>query len=582
MTPAQRARLRQGASLLLLAAAGAAFVAFALPASLWLGNRTEFTAPWAALLAPYALPALLVALACGVVGAAANAREYSVARALLAALVLMLWVQGTLLVWEYGLFDGRSIDWSQGRWRGWVDAAFWIAALVAAARWHERAGRVLARVAVVLCLVQVAMAGASLATARATVAPPADALAAQQALSGFSRERNVLHVIADGFQTDIFAELLAEPGPKPLAGELEGFVFYRDNLGAFPYTHLAVPALVGGLVYANDEPLQPFVARALGPRSILGAARAAGFEVEIGVPAGGVASIYAHAAGRLLPIPVELHKGAWRSQRDESLLLADLALFRVVPHFAKAIVHNDQRWFFQYHYGRRSVAGTSFLVHNAFLRAMADGLDAGRPRPTYKLVHLMLSHRPWVANPDCSHAGAPRSGREAVKDHARCSLRSLLGLVEAMKREGVYDATTIVITGDHGSFVDATALRGTMGLGPLAPGAIGQARPLLLVKPPRARGPLRVSDAPTWVVDVGATIADAASIPGEFPGTSALRLDPAAPRERRFHEYNYARNEWSEDYVEDIREYVVRGRTDDYASWRAGRVLEKPDAATPR
>ncbi len=51
-----------------------------------------------------------------------------------------------------------------------------------------------------------------------------------------------------------------------MAGHIPGARnrFFRDNLGAFPYTHLAVPALVGGQVYANDEPLSAFVPRAMG------------------------------------------------------------------------------------------------------------------------------------------------------------------------------------------------------------------------------------------------------------------------------------------------------------------------------
>lgn len=572
-------RARQGLGGLGLATAAALYLAFALPASIWLGNRAEFEGDWAALLSPFLFVALKSVLACAVLAALAGPGLYARGRVLFATLVLLAWVQGTLLVWNYGLFNGSRIDWSVGQWRGWVDAALWVAALLAADAYRERVGHILVRAAVVLCLAQAAITATSLLSAGGQPAPPARGEDVQAALADFSPESNVLHLVADGFQTDIFADLLAESGPEPLAGRLDGFVFYRDNLGAFPFTHLAVPALMGGRLYGNDEPLPAFVGRALGRDSIFGAARRAGYEVEIGVPAGGLAPIYQAARdARVLAIPAGLNRSAWRTEGDESLLLADLALFRLAPHFAKRLVYNDQKWFLQMFY-RQVLPNRRFLEHNALLRAMAAGLTTDRKQPTYKVLHLMLSHQPWVARPDCTHAGVVLPDRRAhVRDQARCSLRSMLELLDAMRREGIYDSATIVISGDHGSFVPPLALGGDKAVLDPVSVWVGHARPLLLVKPPGGQGPLRVSDAPTWIIDTPATIADAAGIAGTFPGVAAARLPVDEARERRYHLYEYSRAEWTADYVTDILEILVRGRSDDPSGWRYGRWYRPPGA----
>jgi hypothetical protein len=569
-------RLRQAGAAAGLAAAAALYLCFALPVSIWVGNRGEFTVGWTTLVAPFVMPAVAFVLACGLLAMLASPAAYARGRVLFATLVLLAWVQGTLLLWKYGLFDGSVIDWSVGRWRGYVDATVWIGALLAADRWRERAGRIVVRAAMVLCLAQAAMTAATLPSAG--VRPPADAEAEVQArLSDFSPQGNVLHVVADGFQTDLFVDLLLEPEGKRRIAEMDGFIAFTDNLGAFPYTHLAVPALVGGRIYQNDRPVGAFLAEALGHDSILGAARDAGYEVEIGAPAGGLTPIYEMARdARVLPIPSRLHAGAWRTARDESLVLADLALFRVVPHFLKRHVYNDQEWLLQSILGRKP-AGNQVLVHNAFLREMAAHMTATRERPTYKLIHLMLSHRPWVLRPDCRHAGVVQDGTRAqVRDQSRCALESLLTVVQAMKRLGIYDRTTIVISGDHGSFTPPQSLGGDAARFQQAAVWAGQARPLLLVKPAGLRGPLRVSRAPTWIIDTPATIADAAGIAGHFPGVSALRLPVDAPRERRFHIYEYVATEWGADYVNDIREFVVNGRSDDPQAWRQARTLRPP------
>jgi hypothetical protein len=202
-------------------------------------------------------------------------------------------------------------------------------------------------------------------------------------------------------------------------------------------------------------------------------------------------------------------------------------------------------------------------------------MTATRERPTYKLIHLMLSHRPFVLRPDCQHAGEVQDGTRAhVRDQSRCALGSVLAVVEAMKRLGIYDQTTIVISGDHGSFTPPTSLGGDEARFQQSAVWIGQARPLMLVKPAGLRGSLRVSDAPTWMIDTPATIADAAGIAGHFPGVSALRLPRDAPRERRFHVYEYVATEWGAEYVNDIHEFVVNGRSDDPGAWHEQRVLK--------
>ena len=54
---------------------------------------------------------------------------------------ILLWAQGNLMVWEYGLLDGRSIDWTKDTWRGWLDFSIWVGGFITAmvtgsrARW---------------------------------------------------------------------------------------------------------------------------------------------------------------------------------------------------------------------------------------------------------------------------------------------------------------------------------------------------------------------------------------------------------------------------------------------------------------
>jgi hypothetical protein len=565
---------------LLLGLAAAVYLGFALPVGIYLGNRLEFFASWSQLLAPGLWPTAAAVLAWALFAGLLPERVHGRVMVLAAALVLLAWVQGNLLVWEYGRLDGSEIDFSRGSWRGWLDGALWLAVLLAVDYWRERLVRGLPRAAIACCAISALLVAGSLA-AHADDPPPGpvpdEALAT---LSRFSPRANVLHIVADGMQSGVFDDLLREDRGEML-GDFDGFVFFQDNLGLFPYTHVAVPALLSGRIYDNTRPLPDFLDEAMGRDSILAAARAAGFEVEVGMPQGGISGVYRRVRdGRVMALPSRPLTGEWRGPSDQSLLLVDLSLFRIVPHFAKKVVYNDQQWLVQPLFGRGGGLGQDFLAHSAFLQAMSGRLGADATRPQYKLVHLMLSHRPMVTARDCSYTGrALVPDRENVRNQARCGLRGLRTLLAAMRRQGVYDNSTIVVSGDHGAFVPPRVFSAGSSASAQAqeksivPAMIGHARPLLLVKPPRARGPLRRSTAPTWLVDTAATIADAAAIPGTFPGVPALRLPEGQVRERRFMEYGYLRSEWQGLYLSTIQEYLVNGRTDDIRSWEWGRTF---------
>jgi len=102
---------------LLLATALAVNLFFLTPISLYLGNSEEFITPLQQLLGWWALPALGTLLVLMVLGMACSRKLYQRYLVLLASLNLLIWFQSNVLVWDYGLLDGRNIS-SGHHWRG--------------------------------------------------------------------------------------------------------------------------------------------------------------------------------------------------------------------------------------------------------------------------------------------------------------------------------------------------------------------------------------------------------------------------------------------------------------------------------
>lgn len=73
-----------------------------------------------------------------------------------------------------------------------------------------------------------------------------------------SSQRNVVLVVLDEFQSDVFAERLERDRTR-FDEQLSGFVYFVDHAGAFPTTSLGMPAMLTGRVYRNGSPVPQFV-----------------------------------------------------------------------------------------------------------------------------------------------------------------------------------------------------------------------------------------------------------------------------------------------------------------------------------
>ena len=551
-----------------------------LPASQYLGNLGEFVmapGPLALVLAGGALLFLGGnALVLRLVGATRLGRFASI----VAALTLLMWLQSYLLVWDYGLLDGREIDWSTPWWRGWIDLPIWAAGLFAAWRWHRRIGGTL-RVAAAVVVALQAVAVASDAFARRDVLALKPTLYAAsneaEAMARFSSQRNVLHIVLDSFQAEIFKDIIEGPAREYFVPRLPGFTFFEEQLGTFPATHFALPNIVSGEVYRNHMPQAAFMEHAFGGRSILNAAHDAGFEVDLA------------SDPRILSM---LMKGrfdnAYVTSRaplaEEAAQLLDLALFRAAPHWLKPVVHADQRWLVRRFTPGPGLLRFKYFAHNAFLVDITRNFAVDRPRPVYKFFHLMTTHAPMVVNPDCSYAGQvlPRV-RETVLAQSQCSLSFVIPLLERMRQAGIYDDSLIVLLGDHGGHVPPRRLRENRftqdgAAYELAGSLLGLATPLLAVKPPGAKGPLRVSTAHTSTTDVAATIDALLGLGAGLPGRSVM--EPREPGvERFFYGYMWSKADSAADYISEISQYRVTGSAYDIDSWHIGETYLPPTGA---
>ena len=550
-------------------------------------NRAEFLAPFWSLALPWLGLLALVAGGLAALGLLLSARGFRCYVAGLCAAGVLLWLQGNLLVADYGLLDGGGLDLAPHRWRAPLEAGLWVAALalaVAAAGPARRAAPTASALLMALEAAVLLVPGAAPAT-RSTgsgSAPAETWRLPPPAIYELSSTRNVFLIVLDMFTSHVFADL-ARAEPARFDRDWAGFTYYPDHLGALRRTDGSIPAMLTGAAFRNEVPFRQYRAR---HATIFEALGREGYRLRslTAIPSVGHPDPSRPGAEDAIRYTIPSPYSGYRDYRAAARAqLLDLSLFRHAPHGLKRHVYREQQWLLQARHARRPDAAARAerpIGNLAFLTEFTERLHAGGDAPVYTFLHLVTPHPPLVTEADCTYSGRPRPHTpESYAAQARCALAALEALWERLRALGLYDRSGIVVTADHGWDVMRPADHPLRGLetpaGPLD-GIAADATPLLLVKPAGARGPLRISGAPTTITDVPATLLDLADLPNTLRrGTSALSLDAAAPRPRTYATHN-GESTWRRPYYDLLHVFAVDGRVTDPASWRYRRAVFEP------
>jgi Sulfatase len=538
------------------------------PHTIYSANLAEFSAPFGALAIHLAPAIVAIAAGLALLGVILPARFFAHYVVLLVAIGTVLWVQGNLMVGDYGVLNGENIEWSGHGWRNRYELTLWATVPVVAFVFARRLFSTAVFGSRVLLALQVAL----LAYTAVRAAPEAGTQweGPPEAIFEISSRQNVFHVVLDGFQSDAFLDIL-EADRSAMDRQFAGFTFFANHLGAFPTTIVSIPAMLTGAVYRNQEPMRRFIAREFKRASLFGFLRARGYQV------GAVSGLSYDKSSATnyyrLPTPYVTYEAYTRFAAWQ---LADLAWFRHAPHALKPWVHNEQAWRLQTIFGESEhTAARRYGPVNgqAFLADYTARMHVGHDRPAYRYLHVVIPHWPVSVNADCEYIGARPLRRPNYTDQARCAIRRVGAFLDRLRELGVYDRSLIVISSDHGVALPPEGFTGDRNvLGTPLSALAGSALALLVVKPPGGTGPVRISQAPTTISDIPVTVAETMGLTHQFPGTSALQLDERAPRPRQFATYPWSSAEWQADYFPHMDVLTVDGRAIDGSAW----TLEEP------
>ncbi len=553
------------------------------PYTIFQGNLEEFSIPLLSILKFLLLPALSLFALLSLIGLLLPEKARRVYVSIIFVLGVLLWLQGNFLVWKYGLLNGHAFDWSINAWRGWVDGAVWVGLLIAACLFFRKIYKA-------STVASIALTGVLLASLLFTTLQKPGTWTAHQKSSqqlqpakeifAFSSQLNIIQFILDGFQSDIFEEIVKEDFGR-YSTALEGFTFFREAMGSFPTTYMSVPAFLSRYIYKNNMPMRQFVLRVNRRKTIFNLLYDSGMETDL------VCSGLFRAGARYTNsynIAVPYGEGIREKLKFESSLMIDLVLFRHAPHYLKRFIYNNELWLVQRLFGEKDKRlQIRYFSHQAFLEDLVEHLSVTRNAPVYKYIHLMTTHFPIVVNKDCEYSGEIPATPENTKIQAKCGLDNFITFLDKLREQGIYDSSLIILHADHGHGQAIPMTNGDRpsdenrspdgrGLAEIA----GSALPLLAVKPPYGKGNLETSRAQVSLTDIPATISSFVGFDKEFDGRPVFDVDPDEVRERWFYFYEWRHEHWQSTYLPRLDEYMVKGSVFDRNSWHLTNTFYPP------
>lgn len=495
------------------------------------------------------------------------------------ALSILLWLQGNILVWDYGIFDGSPIPWDSNRWRGIFDLSVWTVLLLLSIVFYRAFSRHAASLAILLIIVQgISLASTvirhdhlktALSELFTTVATDSvqDKTERLNKLYRFSKDKNVLILLWDGLPSNFFQTIINE---KPeFRDTLRGFTYYRNTIAHYPVTYASVPSMLSGKLFDLSTSFDEYIdsLRTL-PEIML----EHGYQSDF---------LTLRPEHRVLGRGSNIWKyddffelgDAGTAHVEQSRFLA-LLMLRHAPHFLKRIIYEQQSGFFaQKVHPRWSGKGSTSLS--------SDGQDATLylidlfernayvegTRPTFKFLHFSLPHFPLRLDSNCRNVKR-ESSPAAYKDQVICTIRQFRRVIDRLKALGIYDQTLILAVSDHGVGYPVQGSR----IGGLFTNATNSLA-LFLIKNFGSSEDFSTSNAPVSLSDIPITVMDALDIEQKLPGRSIFTLKENEKRTRLFRVHKWARG-FNSEKIPKFESFALNGDAWRTESWTPTNTIE--------
>ncbi len=429
---------------------------------LYAGNREELEFAFADVLGSVLLTCLAVAAVLLAILLPLRGKAFRVASTVVAWLSLMFFLQGTFL--NVGVnslaADGVGMKvhpaWEIGNavlWLATLGGVLWLVL-----RLKKKEAREWLKLGVRLALIlvigaqMIPFAVTSLTTD--VFAPKSDLargrhILTEKGMYEVSSEDNILIFVLDSFDADYVSDVTAED--PDFFEPLDGFTYYQDNMSWYTRTFPAAASMITGIKNDFSTDAATYFDKAYGSSVFLDDLRRNDYRINLYID-----DYYAYRDAAALEGVVEnvsVVEGGYTVENKGKLLLhlVGVATYRYMPIPVKRVFDlstESFKGFVKYNGAEHPAYVSDDAVY--FERLQENGLTVTSGQNQYMFIHMEGCHTPYRLD----EFGKPAALSTAEATTKGC-MRMIYAYMDELKRLGLYENATIVITGDHpGRFKD--------------------------------------------------------------------------------------------------------------------------------
>lgn len=460
-------------------------------------------------------------------------RAAAVAVSLIFSIGFALYIQGNFAVMDYGVLDGKAIQWENYTVYGVATTIGWLACVIAPLvllfkkpSWFEKTVNY---VSMFIIAMQVITLGTLFVTN--DISKTDSAVFTTENQFELSKEKNVVVFIVDSMDAQYVDDMLEEfPEVKEI---FKDFTYFDDVVGICPTTKGSLPFILTGVPYFNEKPYQDYLAEAYQQGPIMQTAKENRFEVDIYTAQDFASEV---AEGKVTNLSVV------RTKVDGVLpflkTFYKLVSFRYAPHYLKNYFWMANGEFETYKAISNEIVSYSEDNLNFYQDLLASGLQANRENPVMKVYHIVGTHSPFKHDENLNKVEADETSGAR---QCRGCFKIVEEFIDQLRTLDIYDTTSIVIMADHGCF-------------------LMNQNPGVLTKRAETEQPaLEVNYAPIsyvsdWPESMISLIAE-----DKQAGNTFFEIRKDEPRIRQFFYYSWDA-QWDAAYMPDIYEYQFSGK----------------------
>ena len=486
-------------------------------------------------------------LLCAVIGILLPQKVSSIYGSILFGVALGLYIQGNFVSTDYGVLDGREINWGDYKFTAVVNTLLWIFCIAIPVVFHFlkpiMAKKVLSVLAICVIAIQMLTVGIMLVTTDFESASSPGYIS-NRGINEVSKNKNVIIFVLDSFDQEFFEEIYTNE-PKFLE-PLSGFTYFANATGMYPTTKGSLPYIMTGKIYKNEKPYKEYVEEAFKSIDIYQKIYDDNFEIGLYTDSryvfddedNTIISNYEHS-----DLQISSLSGLSKS-------LYKFVSFRYFPHVLKQYV-----WFYsgEFDQWKQASINSSTIAQphnldniNYYNTLIKDGLQLRSDKNIYHLIHIKGAHLPYELNENIE---VVTDGSATYYSTAKASLKIVYQYIKQLKELEIYDNTMMVIMADHGKVSGEPT------------------SPLLLVKRLQEQGAIKKNNAPVCQGDLIPTIMSELGMNSD--NRYGRTLYDFFEGEERFRKYFYYNLDWQEDwdYLPQMVEYEIDSQSNDISSY---------------